>query len=623
MHRNRSASALLIPKQSQQVEESTSGYLNESSELFVPGIFGCPVVFRTSFELYHRAATNPGQVARTLESTVLHNFAVSNRSGIFVYKDETEAIFYMKIEPIGTGIDADGQVELLVFGVHEPGPSVTKQLRVLLLRRLLLIGVDMLSSVLTKNPHFKWKQADFDFLRAFDREWHMLEHGKAEKQDMQIYEFPADVTDPCMVLLMFRQNLCGSTFFHRLNDIDQSGSNPSPAISESAPLPDGGSTLKMNRHEFTLYYNNAPSKLDPRFQGLSTLTEKGADFCRQAGMGIAMIEFGLVYSDGHFVDEVNFAVPACQVDGVEAVPLENLRMKKRSDCLMTDTNNPICVRFKITDTALQGAALHEWILLTLNQALVEWVAERLVERSFYKLLRPITGLYSRRPKAVKYDSKREILVDGLCPGLPALKSVLDSAFTLPHPAITKADYSGVVRSSSVATLTLSLLQKCVLAPLSERNLSFMTVEEAKETSFLSQHRARNLKIIRISRSERPRLVELKWGADRRNAVVSALAENGATVQIKDSPIDCPEYICYYMLTELDSDAEGIDAQLRLYKEVVVDDGISEKSRSIDLLQSIKRSNPKAFLHSFAFVFSIKRDKRCLWTYNWNPLVVKR
>jgi hypothetical protein len=118
-------------------------------------------------------------------------------------------------------------------------------------------------------------------------------------------------------------------------------------------------------------------------------------------------------------------------------------------------------------------------------------------------------------------------------------------------------------------------------------------------------------------------VELKWGADRRNAVVSALAENGATVQIKDSPIDCPEYICYYMLTELDSDAEGIDAQLRLYKEVVVDDGISEKSRSIDLLQSIKRSNPKAFLHSFAFVFSIKRDKRCLWTYNWNPLVVKR
>lgn len=622
MHRHRIASELLIPNENKQEEGSILSDQNESNQSFTPGIFSCPTVFRTSFDLYHRAATNPGQVARTLEATVLHSFAVSNRSGIFVYKDETEAIFYMKIEPRGSGIDADGKVELLVFGVHEPGPSLTEQLRVLLQRRLLLIGVDMLSSVLTKNPHFKWKQADFDFLRSFDKEWQMLEDGKIDKPEIQIYEFPVGVTDPCMVLIMFRQNLCGSTFFHRLNDIDHNGSNPSPAISESTTLAAGGSTLNMNRHEFTVYYNNAPSKLDPKFQGLSTLTDKGAEFCRQAGMGIAMIEFGLVYGDGQFVDEVEFAVPASPANGVDVVPLENLRMKKRTDFGNRETN-AICVQVKITDTSLQRTPLHEWILLTLNQALVEWVAERLVERSIHGLLRPINRLDSQTLEGTKIDSKREILVDGLCPGLPAMKSVLESSFFLPHPAIGKVEHAGVIRSSSVATLTLTLLEKCILLPVTEKKLPTMFDDEVKVTSSPAQEYPRNLKVVRISRSERPRLVHLTWSMDRRTAVVSVASEDGTTKQIKDSPIDCPEYICYFLLTDLDGDIEGIDAQLRLYKEVVVDDGISEKSRSIDLLQSIKKSNSEAFARSFAFVFSVKRNKRCLWTYNWNPQIVRR
>jgi hypothetical protein len=623
MHRHRTASELLIPNENNQEDASVLSDLNESNPSFSPGIFCCPVVFRTSFDLYHRAATNPGQAARSLEATVLHSFAVSNRSGIFVYKDETEAIFYMKIEPRGAVIDAEGQVELLVFGVHEPGPSITEQLRVLLQRRLLLIGVDMLSSVLTKNPHFKWKQADFEFLRSFNNEWQMLADDTVEKPKLQIYEFPASVTDHCMVLIMFRQNLCGSTFFHRLNDIDQNGSNPSPAISESSQLKDGGSTLSMNRHEFTVYYNNAPSKLDPKFQGLSTLTEKGAEFCRQAGMGIAMIEFGLVYGDGRFVDTVDFATPSSPARGVDVVPLENLRMKKRSGFGVRGADKAICVQIKITDTSLQSTALHEWILLSLNQALVEWVSERLVERSIHRLLKPMNRLSSQSREEAKYDPKREALVDQLCPGLPAIKSVLESSSALPHPAIAKVEYSGVMRSSSVATLTLSLLEKCILGSVIEKKSPAILNEETKVSSPAEQENIRNLNVIRVSRLQRPRLVRLAWGRDRRTAVVSVASEDGTTMLIKDSPIDCPEYICFLLLTDLEGGREEIDTQLRLYKEVVVDDGISEKSRSIDLLQSIKKSNSKAFARSFAFVFSVKRNKRCLWTYNWNPQIVRR
>jgi hypothetical protein len=188
--------------------------------MFVPGSFACPVVFRTLFDLFHRCATNPSQVARTLEATVLHSFAVSNRSGIFVYKDEVGGIFYMSLEARGSGIDGDGQVELLVHGIRKPGPSVTEQLKALLQRRLLLVAVEMLSSVLTKNPHFRVSGADLEFLRTFDGEWTKLLKDKVHNYAQeQYYEFPDIVSDPCMVVMMFRQNICGSTFFHRLNDI--------------------------------------------------------------------------------------------------------------------------------------------------------------------------------------------------------------------------------------------------------------------------------------------------------------------------------------------------------------------------------------------------------------------
>ena len=86
LHQSRTASELLIPKDLMVVDEPEGDPLEQ---LFRPGVFSCPVVFRTSFCLFHRCATNPGQVARKLEGTVLHSFAVSNRRNIFVYKDES------------------------------------------------------------------------------------------------------------------------------------------------------------------------------------------------------------------------------------------------------------------------------------------------------------------------------------------------------------------------------------------------------------------------------------------------------------------------------------------------------------------------------------------------------
>ena len=614
-------SSLLVPQPVQQsVVSSDIENENEMEENFTPGIFNCPVVFCKLFDLFHRAATNPGQVARNLEATVLHNFAVSNRSGIFVYKDETGAIFYMKIEPRGSGIDSDGMVELLVYGVKKPGPSVTEQLRVLLQRRLLLIGVDLLSSVLTKNPHFKWKQADFLFLKSFDDEWKKLEEEKVDKNDhCCYYKFPDGVFDPCMVLLLFRQNLCGSTYFHRLNDIGHDGSTPSPSIVVRDMLAPGGTALKMNEHDFSLYFNNAPSKLDPAFQGLSTLSEKGADYCRKTGAGIAIIEFTLRNGNRNSADDLHFAEPASAAFSDYEVKKSDLRMQQFADIPSDSAGDSIFIRIKITNTALDRDALNDWIFLTLNQTLVAWVTEKLFERSFHGLLRPIED-----HRVGTSDLKQKRLVDALCPGLLASKSIFENSDDLPHPAISRFDNSGVIRSSSVATLALDLLENSILGPLMESKMLTLTDGNDSSKGLLLEKFKSNLSIIRLSRSEKPVLVNLKrCTSDHKKTTVSISSEDEHARIVEDTPIDCPEYICLYTLSERDRNIKSIDSQLRLYREIIIHDGISEKSESIQLLESVKKRSPEAFMRSFAFILSVKRNTRRLWMYNWNPKLVQR
>ena len=619
MHRTRTVSKLLIPMLAQQRTDAMESQ-KSGAEKFIPGIFECPIVFRKLFGLYHRAATNPGQVARTLEATVLHNFAVSNRPGIFVYKDETGAIFYMKIEPRGSGVDSDGQVELLVYGIRKPGPSVTEQLSVLLQRRLLLIGVDMLSSVLTKNPHFKWKQADFLFLRSFDSEWRKLGNEQTdEKNRCYYYKFPDGAYDPCMVSLLFRQNLCGSTFFHRLNDISQDGSSPSPTIDISDRLASGGTGLRMNNHDFSVYYNNAPSKLDPAFQGFNTLTEKGADYCRKTGPGIAIVEFTLMNGKGNSADELHFAELPSPTFSVSELPHCQARMQCFDEIPSDASDDSIYVRIKVTDTALDRDILKEWLHLSFNQALISWVSERMFERSDFGVLRPII-----EPGADKFDVKQNLMVDTLCPGLLAFRKIFESSCNLPHPCIMKFENSGVIRSSSIATSTLDLLENCILAPLVENKMICPIEKDDGPKRLHSETLDKNLKIIRLSRSEKPSITRIKWQArGRKKAAVSIDSNSGSLRRVKDSPVDCPEYICFFALAERDSNVRSIDAQLRLYREVVIHDGISEKSESIEVLQSVKKQNPEAFLCSFGFMLSVRRNIRRLWIYNWNPKLAQR
>ncbi len=422
LHRSRTASPLLIPE--------------DEPNLLPFESFQCPVVFSTSFRLYHRCAANPSQVALSLQSTVLHSFAVSNRRDVFVYKDETGSIFYLLLRATAGETEVDGNVELLVHGVQSPGPSVTQQLKRLLQNRVLLIAVDMFSTVLAKNPNFKWASGDVELLRSFETEWGSLEeHDSSPQVDSQrMYKFPEQVFDPLIVLLMFRQNFCGSTFFHRL--YEAVADTDAALSSYEAEIIDEDTEIKFDEREFKFYYNNTPSKLNPSYQAVSTLTNKGMDYSRKTGTGMALIELSLVFnsSEERSLQKLRTGSRGQEADILENLLKENLRFARvahdDSKSLLQKCSLPL-VAVRITDTALNRAALHDWVELTLNQSLVAWNIERHLQH--FEQSQPLAPEPSKFPP----DLKNSRLVHSLLPGLPALTDILESSHSLPHPAVEK------------------------------------------------------------------------------------------------------------------------------------------------------------------------------------------
>lgn len=169
------------------------------------GEFACTVKFQRSFFLFHRCSRKTAVMA--LESKVLHNFAVSNRRGLFVYKDEVDRVFYMRLSSF---VNADGSegILLLVHGAEMPGPSITTELCRLLERMLFSISLEALSSVLTKNPFYPLLPVDIAFVRDFQSQWTAITENdesilSAPHDNDRTYEFPNGV-DPMLVLMYFR-----------------------------------------------------------------------------------------------------------------------------------------------------------------------------------------------------------------------------------------------------------------------------------------------------------------------------------------------------------------------------------------------------------------------------------
>lgn len=612
------ASSYLIPGNDDSDEWKSD---EQEGILFSPGSFGCPVKYKTSFPLYDRSVAS--QVVLSLEVSVLHSFAVSNRRGIFVYKDESDSIFYMKLKEV-VGNNGCNSVELLVFGLRHPGPSVTRQLTRLLHRKVHMLAVDALSAVLTKNPHLKWKVSDIRFLRSFQESYRPAddERDLSSYDTVVEYEVPSYLYDPIMLLLLFRQNICGSTFFHRLQGarVDTAlpqSTDTEPIATDDWVIIDVDNQVPFDPLEFVLFYNNAPSPLDPEYQPVCTLTSKGAEYSRKAGTGIAIIDVTLTYHDGKTVESLNVGEPPTETWGLPPGDCTSLRLRRVGNELEIDPNRsvpPYRIRVSIADTALDRETLHSWVELTLNQVLVAWVVERHIEQAKLGNIRnPCVD--SMNPSVVEGvlppDEERRFMLDSLEPGFPLLLNMLETGNDLPHPAIEMTLFGGVIKASSVATVALSLLEKC------------MNGLARKETSKASG----TATIIRFSRTQRPTRVGLVWDPLREQAQPMKM-DSESILNMQDSPIDCPEYLCIYCFNHYSNDdnESKVSPAAMCFREVMVDDkseGRKGGDSFVNALLYARERNPSSFSRSLLFVLSVKRNRRTLLTYNWNPNLVKR
>ena len=585
MHTSRTASHLLVPEDADDGSIDPIPPEKHSSN----AEFACPALFKFRFELFHRCAQSAVQVAMALESTVLHIFALSNRRHIFVYKDEGDSIFYMSLK----ASDGDeGKLELHVHGVHAPSTSVTTQLTALLSKRLMQIGLDMLSLVLTKNPHFSWKDADIEFVRNFNRQLQRIEGStnvspsatdqlhvttRGLKPCRRLYAFPLSCFDLGLVMLCFRQNLCGSTYFQplvvgstKLSEVESEESTLNEDLGDISNLADS-----LN---FTCFYNNSPSKLNTALQAQSTLTRKGEEFRRAVGTGMAIINIALLDANGdvHGLGLGTTTPVKWKADGIPSIIDVTDEKQHGSD------HSEARLIVSIEDTNLDTAALHGWIMLTLNQVLAGWTMERHIEM---------------------HQKVEQRSANALQAGLDSLVSMIESSSLLPHPAAKTWKDTGSIRAPDVADMALRLLEKG-LEPMYHKM-------KAASKGFLEKH----VKILRQNGNLPPHFVKIERDREsgNRKVLVWELDSSGTEKikRVQDRPIDSPEYsLCLQLPDLLGTDKPRVSVPPRLFTNVSLPD---EHRKQFMLLRDM---NQGAFRRVFSLVLRVSRKNRLLFAYNW-------
>lgn len=98
------------------------------------------------------------------------------------------------------------------------------------------------------------------------------------------------------------QNICGSTFIHPLFHEESLSDAESEVfqLNESELKISFASSKQGHLPDFQFYFNSfpvSPSQLNPHYHKVTTLTEKGRQYSRQAGSGLAIIEVNLKRDD--------------------------------------------------------------------------------------------------------------------------------------------------------------------------------------------------------------------------------------------------------------------------------------------------------------------------------------
>ncbi|XP_011685281.1 PREDICTED: protein SZT2-like isoform X1 [Wasmannia auropunctata] len=237
LHDTRICDLLLEPESTEDYNawretggESGNLFQNHSSSTsnVTPGMFRCPVIWEEPFNLHPRLKTGPGRsgLSRGIKALhgVLNRLSVNNRNNMFVYQENNENVFYLRlheqmndVKPLqnklsesdeklvvsrsnsiaslsqakGIGLVNDhviandtrprvrsfGEKEsdilnrtgdsiiLMVHGISEAGPEVKRDLVQVLQNRLDDAVLKVLSEMLARNPMCKLTPADVHFIQ--------------------------------------------------------------------------------------------------------------------------------------------------------------------------------------------------------------------------------------------------------------------------------------------------------------------------------------------------------------------------------------------------------------------------------------------------------------------------
>jgi hypothetical protein len=552
------------------------------------GMYACPVQYQHEFPLHRRVS--PSQAVRTLHSSILQNFMLSNRNGISVYRDESNNIYYMNLiyrKSIRQDDEENSHViELLVYGIEQPGPVITEELVRLLQRKLLMLPLDALSSVLNKNPQYNLLATDMSFINNFSRRLKEIEPEIESNNNgcLRTYELPSHVEDPLTLLLMFRQNICGSTFIQRLhyesNEVDMQLSDMMEVNAEDGSIILNG----LPGNEFCFFFNSLGLGLDPAAQHVTTLTAQGRIYSRQAGSGIAVIQVSLLHGSSS-ADHICVGKGDTMLETTLGVSKEYISLNPAAD----ESKGTYKLVVKVTNTTVDLEAIQKWVNLSLCQVLAAYTIERHREscsRSSSSTVPVCTSLAKGNREALNQ----------LIPGLPPLEDMMTITIDLPHPAMMKIQSKTRLQATSLAVLTLDLTEKAVLSAIFNKStrLPCDGVEIFRMANTAS----------RVSVT-RDRILKAK--------VVSF--ENGRV--IKDNHVDSPEYICVFGLRQ--SDGNPINSPQHLFfKEIHVPR--PETSVFTEVLHRIRSLKPALFELHMVFILRVSRNSRSLITYNVSPQI---
>lgn len=148
----------------------------------IPGQFSCPCVYTISLPILNNRIQISKAISFLIDSA-FHPFIVTNKTNLFVFRENTGHIFYMKISSLKknfeqtspekqplelTQIQQQPQqyIVIEIFGLYHPSSEITEQFYQLLESRLSFFTSQVLSTLLYRNPLLKLTLEDVLFLRG-------------------------------------------------------------------------------------------------------------------------------------------------------------------------------------------------------------------------------------------------------------------------------------------------------------------------------------------------------------------------------------------------------------------------------------------------------------------------